>query len=174
MWAAAAAGPTTARDVDEHAAHHHRRHAEEVLPVLPADAVPVEQPQAQLVDEARRLQAHARALAREVAGGHAMQLVVDEGQHALEGVGVSAAPRPKQPGDLRGLRAAGWSSHPDGPGQSTSGEEAGSHIDQGAKPPRILHPAAEGTRRRVLHLSAPADALISVAGSPTPGPGEVP
>ena len=159
--AAPAAGPAAARDVDQHPAHHPGRHAEEVLPVLPADLVPAEQPQAQLVDEPGRLQADGRPLAREVAGRHAMQLVVDERNHPLEGLGVTLAPGPEQPGDLGEVRAFGWSSHADDRRQSSRapfpgrrGRPGGNrvygldpHVHQGAGPAEIL--------QRVLRQPSP-------------------
>ena len=52
-----------------------------------------------------------RALARQVAGRHAVQLVVDERQHALERVGVALAPGAEQARDLAAVRAVGWSGH---------------------------------------------------------------
>ena len=102
-------GPSSSRDVHEHASHHPGRDSEEVPAVLPVDRIPAEQAQAQLVDQRRRLEADARSLADQIPGRHAMQLVVDEGQHALERVGLAVAPGAEQLRDLAAVLAI-WSS----------------------------------------------------------------
>ena len=60
------------------------------------DGLPPEQAHAHLVDQRRGLKADVRALARQVARRHAMELVVDEGQHAVERVRVPLAPGAEQ------------------------------------------------------------------------------
>ena len=76
------------------------RNSEEMPAVLPVDWIPTEEAQAQLVDQLRRLKADARSLAGQITGRHAVQLVVDEGQHVLERVGLAVAPGPEQLRDL--------------------------------------------------------------------------
>ena len=114
---AAPLGAPPARDVDEHAPHHPGRDAEEVPAVLPADRIPAEQAQAQLVDQRRRLKADARSLADQVAGRHAVQLLVDERQHALERVRIAVAPGAEQLRDLAAVRLVWWSAHAQDPGR---------------------------------------------------------
>jgi hypothetical protein len=65
--------------------------------------IPPKQAQAQLVDQRRRLKSDARSLAGQIAGRHAMQFLVDEWQHALEGV-CTPSPRAEQLRDLAGSR----------------------------------------------------------------------
>ena len=97
---AATIGAASPRDVDEHAAHHLRRHAEEVAAVLPARLIPPEQSKTHLVDERRRLERDVRSLAGEIAQGHPVQLVVDERDQPLERVLVAIAPHLEQAGDI--------------------------------------------------------------------------
>lgn len=57
---------TPARVVDQHLAHHPRRHVDEVHPVLPFDAFKAAEPHVGLVDQRRRLQGMARTLTPEL------------------------------------------------------------------------------------------------------------
>ncbi len=113
--AAASLGPSPARDVHEHVAHHPGGDAEEVPPALKWDRIPTEEAQAELVDQRRRLKADARSLADQVAGRHAMQLVVDEGEHLLERVRLAVAPGPEQVRDLATVPAFSSSAHAEDP-----------------------------------------------------------
>src|SRR5918993_2740058 len=67
-FAAALFGLLLARVIDEDAAHHLRRDAEEVRPVLPLHLRLIDEPQVGFVDERGRLQGVALSLAAQVAG----------------------------------------------------------------------------------------------------------
>ena len=105
LWTSTSLGASPSRDVHEHPSHHLRRDPEEVPAVLPVDRIPAEQAKAQLVDQARRLKADARSLADQIAGRYAVQLVVYEGQDALERVCIAVAPGAEQLRDLPGVTA---------------------------------------------------------------------
>src|SRR5262249_11203102 len=91
----------------QHAAHHLRGDAEKMAAILPPARTPPEKAEAELVHQTGRLEADAGSLAHQVTGRHPMQLVVDERQHALERLGVAAAPGAKQRRDLA-LIGWGW------------------------------------------------------------------
>ena len=102
-WSGAAAtlGPGARPGlVDEDVAHDLRRHGEEVRAILPADALPVHQPQVGLIDERRRLKDVSGPLARHVARGETMQLLLDERRQDVERALVAAAPRDEQLRDI--------------------------------------------------------------------------
>ena len=63
----------------------------------------VDEPEVRLVDERRRLEAVARALARHAAARDPVQLPVDERNQSLEGTLVALPPLEQQPGDVRGM-----------------------------------------------------------------------
>ena len=98
--AAAPFGRPPPRDIHQHAAHHLRRHAEEMSPVLPPDLVPAEQPEANLVDERGRLHRHGRPLAGQVAEGHPVELIVDQRNQPLERAVVPIGPDAQHLRDL--------------------------------------------------------------------------
>ena len=110
MWTTPATtappGATAAGDVHEDATHHLRRHAEEMSAVLPANGIPAEQPQANLVDEPRRLHRDVAAFPREVAVRHSVQLAVDEWDQSVEGALVAVAPDLEQARDVSARSAA--------------------------------------------------------------------
>ena len=87
--------------VHEDATHHAGRHREEVRAVVPGDVFRVDQPEVCLVDERRRLQAVSRAFVGHVAPRDLVELLVDERNQSLQGVGVALAPFEKQRGDVR-------------------------------------------------------------------------
>src|SRR5262249_59194340 len=74
--AAAALGLAPTRNVDQHSAHHLRRHAKEVAAVLPTHLVPPQQTKTDLVHESSPLERDVRAPAADVAERHPDQLVV--------------------------------------------------------------------------------------------------
>ena len=82
--------------------------AEEMSAVLPADGIPAEQPQADLVHESRRLHGNVAAFPREVAVRHAVQLAVDKWDQPVEGALVAFAPDLKQARDVRACRLLLW------------------------------------------------------------------
>jgi hypothetical protein len=89
---AAALGLAPTRNVDEHSAHHLRRHAKEVAAVLPTHLVPPQQAKTDLVHESRRLKRDVRTLAGKVAERHPMQLVVDERYQMFKRALIAIAP----------------------------------------------------------------------------------
>jgi hypothetical protein len=107
MEPSASSGTTSAGDVDQGPSHHLRRHAEKVLAVLPLDAFPAEQAQTDFIDESRRLQADVRSLAGQIATRHAMQFVVHERHHPVEGLRISGAPRAEQLRDRAAIAGVG-------------------------------------------------------------------
>lgn len=109
-----ALGSAPSRNVDQDAAHHLRRDAKEMSAVLPPRLIPPEQSQADLVDERGCLKRDARALAREIAEGHAVQLVIDERDELLERALVSLTPHAKQTGNIAARRRIGRA-HPEWP-----------------------------------------------------------
>ena len=115
------------RDIDEHAPHHPGRDAEKVLSVLPVDRIPSEQAEAQLVDQRRGLKTDVGALANQATGRHAVELVVDKGHHAIEGVFVPLAPGAKQRRHLAAIRNSWQSAHAGDRGQSSRGNERACH-----------------------------------------------
>lgn len=78
---------------------------------MPGDGIPSEQAHAELIHERRRLQADAGPFTGEVAGRDAVQFVVDQRQHALEGIGLALAPALQQFGYLALLPIAPVSPH---------------------------------------------------------------
>ena len=84
------------RMVDEDAAHRLRRHRKEMGAVLPLHALVVDQPHVGFVDQRRRLQAVAGALALHVVVRQAVELVVDDRRQPGERALVPVAPRAEQ------------------------------------------------------------------------------
>ena len=80
--------------IDQDAPHEMRRHANEMRAILPAHLSGVDQPHERFVDERRRLQRVAAALASHVAAGQPAQLRFDERQQPLQGRLVAIGPRP--------------------------------------------------------------------------------
>src|SRR3954471_1832048 len=93
-------GAPASRDVDEDASHHPGRYPEEVPSILPGNAIPPEQAQAKLIDERGRLEAARGTLPDQVLRRHVVQLLVDEGKHALERVRIAGAPGAEQLRDV--------------------------------------------------------------------------
>src|SRR3954470_726071 len=93
-------GAPPPRDVDEDAPHHPGRYPEEVPSILPGDSIPPEQAQTQLIDERCRLEAIGGTLPDQVPRRHVVQLLVDEGKHALERVRIAGAPGAEQLRDV--------------------------------------------------------------------------
>ena len=81
--------------LDQHAAHHPRRHAEQVGTVLPVDLLAGETQQ-RLVDQRGRLQGVIGALAAQLDPGQPPQLVVDGREQLVERLLPSAAPLGEQ------------------------------------------------------------------------------
>jgi hypothetical protein len=108
-----AAPLVVARDV--HGTSHHR--AETPKKYWFCQGQDPSRHQAQLVDQRRRLETDARPLTGHVAGRHAVQLLVDEGQHALERIGTAGAPRAEQRRDVAAVPRLGLSAHASDPGQ---------------------------------------------------------
>ena len=93
-------GALSAGVVDENLAHQHGGHPKEVGPVLQRHAVHIHEPQVDLVDERRRLEGVPWRFASEMAGRHAAQLLIHQGDHAFERRGVSLAPGQEQSRDV--------------------------------------------------------------------------
>jgi hypothetical protein len=79
--------------------------------------IPSQQPKTDLVDEFRRLKRGVGPLARHVTKGHAVQLVVDERDEALERTLVAIAPETQQACDVAAGRLL-ERLHPEGLGAS--------------------------------------------------------
>ena len=82
-----------ARVIDEHVPHDSRRDREEVSLVLPADARLIGESEECLVDEGRRVQRVAFALALELPMGNRTQLGIDERNDPIPRDGIVAPPR---------------------------------------------------------------------------------
>ena len=91
--------------VHQDAAHQRRRHGEEVRAIAPLEGIDPRQPQVHLVDERRRRQRMAGALAAHVVMRKAAQLLVDDRHEPLACVGVAVRPIGQEIGDalLRGV-----------------------------------------------------------------------
>ena len=96
----AAFGIVATRVVDEDAAHRLRRHGEEMGAVLPVHALVIDQPQVGFVDQRRRLQAVAGALAPHVVVRQTTELVVDDRHQEGERTLIPVAPRPEKRADV--------------------------------------------------------------------------
>ena len=92
--AEALAAALSLRVIDQDAAHHLRRHAEEVRAVLPDDALLADEPQVGLVNERRRLQRVLDPFAAEVGRGPPPELVVDHLHQVVARFQVTSDPRP--------------------------------------------------------------------------------
>jgi hypothetical protein len=88
--------------VHEDAPHHGCGDGQEVRAVLPDHAVLLEQAEVGLVDEGGGLQSVAAALAAQVTGGAAAQVVVDERHQPLVGLAVALTPENEEFGDAFG------------------------------------------------------------------------
>src|SRR5438105_15338229 len=97
--------------IDQDAPHEMRRHANEMRAILPAHLSGVDQPHERFVDERRRLQRVAAALAGHVAPRETTQFGVDERHQPLEGGLVAVAPRAQEQvtsGDGVARSLLGW------------------------------------------------------------------
>jgi hypothetical protein len=92
--------------IDEDAAHQLGRDSEEVRAAGEARLPLIDELEVRLVDECRRLQGVAGALAPQVARGQAPQLRVDERHQLVERARVAAAPTLQKYGDVFGLLSA--------------------------------------------------------------------
>ena len=88
------------RVVDQDAAHRLGRHGEEVGAVLPVHALVIDQPHVGFVDQRRRLQAVAGALAVSCTARQAAELVVHDRGQLGERALVPVAPRTEKRADL--------------------------------------------------------------------------
>jgi hypothetical protein len=88
--------------VDQDAAHRLRRRREEVDPPLPLRVGLLHQAEIGVVQDGGRLEGVVRAFAPQVAGGERPEVVVDEGDQAVEGAAVPFPPGGEQPGDVGG------------------------------------------------------------------------
>ena len=88
------------RVVDEDAAHGLRRCRHEMSPVLPLHAFVVDQPHVGFIDQRRRLQAVAGALALHVVVRQTAELVVDDRRQQGERTLIPVAPRPEKRADV--------------------------------------------------------------------------
>jgi hypothetical protein len=104
---AAALGLAPTRNVDEHSAHHLRRHTKEVAAVLPTHLVPSQQTKTDLVHESRRLERDVRTLAGEIAERHPVQFIVDERDQPFERALITIAPDTEQVRDVARWRPVG-------------------------------------------------------------------
>ena len=86
--------------IDEDAAHHLRRDAEELTAVLPRRAALVDEFQVRLVHERRRLQRVIPPFPAHVGARAPPQISIDERQKLLECSLVAAGPRVQQLGDV--------------------------------------------------------------------------
>ena len=86
--------------VYQDAPHHAGGDRQEMRAVVPFNCLSVDQTEICLVDECRRLQAVSAALARHAGSRDSMELLVNERNQSLEGVGVALAPFEKQSGDV--------------------------------------------------------------------------
>ena len=100
--AAAFVAQLAPRVIDEDAAHHLRGDGEEVAAILPVDVALIEQLQVGLVDDGGGLQPVVPPLARELARGQRIELVVDERDQTVERVTAAVTPRVQHLGDFRG------------------------------------------------------------------------
>ena len=97
------------RVVDEDAAHGLRRCRHEMGAVLPVHALVVDQPQVGFVDQGRRLQAVAGALAPHVVVRQTTEFVVDDRHQEGERKLIPVAPRSKKRADVARNRFSGVS-----------------------------------------------------------------
>ena len=82
--------------VYQNVAHHPRGDGEELRPVLPADVLPVDQPEVGLVHQSRGLQNMAAPLVRQVNGSHPMQLLLEDGPQTFHSRQIAPAPGDQQ------------------------------------------------------------------------------
>jgi hypothetical protein len=80
------------RSIDQNAAHHLTRDAEELAPVLPYHPALIHQPQIGLVHERRGLQAMPRSLATQPCGCPTAKLLVQHRHQLVTGVGITRGP----------------------------------------------------------------------------------
>ena len=85
--------------VDEDTAHDASRNGQKVGPVLPVDVRRVHETQIRFVDERRRLEAVAGALAGHAAARDLMEFPIDERNQPFEGRLVAISPVEEQSGD---------------------------------------------------------------------------
>ncbi len=78
-------------------------------PVLPVNALDVDQPEVRLVDERRCLQAVPGAFARHAASGNAPQFLVHQRDQLIEGGLIAFSPCEKKSSDLARMTANGQS-----------------------------------------------------------------
>ena len=92
-----------ARRIDQDPSHRPRRHRKEVGAVLPADLIDLDQAQVGFVHERRRLQRVPRPLPAHVMQREPAQLLVDQRDQPVEGIGLASTPGKEE---CRG--AVGW------------------------------------------------------------------
>jgi hypothetical protein len=85
--------------VDQDPPHDAGGDAEELGAVAPVDAALIHEAQIGLVDEGGRLESVARGFPTQAAGRESVQLLVDHGQHLIEGRLVALAPVQQPLGD---------------------------------------------------------------------------
>jgi hypothetical protein len=96
-----------ARMVDQNPPHELRRHAEEVCPILPLDALLADEPEIRLVHQASRRQRVVRAFVPEIPNGPPAEFSVHQRHEVIARLEVPATPRPQQTGhDARVIRHA--------------------------------------------------------------------
>ena len=78
--------------IDEDAAHHLRRHREEVRAILPGDAVLPHEPHERLVNQRRGLQRVVGPFAAQIRAGPSLQFAVDDRHQVVARLQIAAAP----------------------------------------------------------------------------------
>jgi hypothetical protein len=84
------------RGIHQNAAHHPRRHRDEMHAILPLDLGDLNQPEIRLVDQGGCLQRMVATFVTHVPARDAVQLLVDERQQAVECVLFTSTPRQQQ------------------------------------------------------------------------------
>src|SRR5437016_3882371 len=93
---------TRARKVHQDAPHYFGRDREEVRAILPMHPPGIDQTQICFVDQGRRLQSMALALAAHVTVGHPVQLIMNQRDQAIQSRSIAFAPGQEQAGHVMG------------------------------------------------------------------------